>query len=264
MNRKQRRMFTASAAASLVLTVGPALVAPSGATASITTGVVAPSRASLLASSVALSRSAFRQTLRAARAELRTTCSSANSAYRLAVAPLHRQMSKQTAAAPTKSAARTIRESYGEAILLDKMELDRQLLQAQERYVTRVEQARVAYLRSVGADPTEVAHARARSAAHAASASYQVEVQRARSIHRTVTAPSRATLRAALSGAGSAGHTGTAARTEAHRTFRETTADPAAFFRATLGLAREEYRKALATAKSEYRAAATMVRLEPA
>ncbi len=162
MNRKQRRMFTASAAASLVLTVGPALVSPAGAAASGATGLLA--RASLLTSSVALSRSAFRQTLRAARTELRQARSSATAKYRSSVSPLHYAMHQELAQAPSKSTVRQLRESYGEATLTHTIECDRELSDAHQRYALRVEQARVAYLRAVGAQPTVVANARARTA----------------------------------------------------------------------------------------------------
>lgn len=259
MNRKQRRMFTASAAASLVLTVGPALVAPPGAAAGGIAGVIAPARASLLASSVALSRSAFRQTVRAARAELRQADSAATTKYRLAVSPVHRTMMEAVAAAPTESARRTIRQSYGEAILADRLELDQRLLEAHQDYVVRVEQARVSYLRSVGADPAAVAQTRARTAAHTATAAYQVAVLRARSIHRSVTAPSRATLRAALPRPELSADEAVLARTTAQRAFREAAADATAFFRASLGLASEEYRKSLAKARSDYGAAVSSV-----
>ncbi|MFZ2382640.1 MAG: hypothetical protein WAV88_02805 [Candidatus Nanopelagicales bacterium] len=263
MNRKQRRMFTASAAASLVLTVGPALVSPAGAAASGATGLLAPARASLLTSSVALSRSAFRQTLRAARTELRQARSSATAKYRSSVSPLHYAMHQELAQAPSKATVRQLRESYGEATLTHTIECDRELSDAHKRYALRVEQARVAYLRAVGAQPTVVANARARTATHAATATYQAAVQRARSIHRSVTAPSRATLRAALSRAGSVNDTGIA-RVEAQRSYREATADATAFFRASLGLAREEYRKELVGAKSDYRAATSVASVEAA
>ena len=54
------------------------------------------------------------------------------------------------------------------------------------------------------------------------------------------------------------------ARVEAQRSYREATADATAFFRASLGLAREEYRKELVGAKSDYRAATSVASVEAA
>jgi len=239
--------MTVGAAASLVLTVTPALVTPTTAPASqspigLQRAQTNPTRRGAVA--------AFRSRVRAAVASQRVAMRSANTAFRGTVGPHREAMLQAQSKASTRTERREARLRFGQAILPAKIALNAALDAARVEYIEAVEQARVDYLSMRGASRETIAHARFRQAVNHATAEYQAAVVKARDSHRANSAVARTTtllqVEDATVGAGRAG-VAEAVRNAIH--------DVTAVFRSQLSSARHTYQSKLALAKRSLNAA---------
>lgn len=230
--------MTVGAAASLVLTVTPALVAPTTATATQNPPSNHRSQASPTVKGAAL---AYRSRIRAAVAARDAATKRANRAFSEAVSPLRGAMLVAQASATSPSEVQAARVRYGQATLAAKVEFRAALEAARVDYVEAAEEARIMFLVARGASSDTVAHARFRQALNHATAEYQYAITSARDAHRVNGATARTT---ALLGASD-----DTLATPTPESLRYATADATAVFRSQLSSARHTYQSKLAVAK---------------
>lgn len=231
-HKPSRRVITAGAAASIVLTVSPALVAPSGAAAA----PAARASRSLPVSGVAVqasqtadkaaAKAAFQTSQRAARAALVNSVTAAHAAYAAAL-------------------------ESGTARWQARITLDASLATAHDIFLARAEAARVGYLQGAGASAEAIAATKYRQSVRNATAAYRRAVAAARAQFRLATADEQAALTREV--AASADH---AERSLAREKFRQAVYDDSETFRTLALAARMHYRSDLAAAKSALQAAA--------
>ena len=248
MNRTQTRILTSCAAASIVLTIGPGLIAPVGATAAQASNS-ANSRAIDRPAAKIVARAALRSALRAARTNLRKSQRTANSRFREAVAPDRATLQGAHTSSATIAERRLARIALGEATLPARISRNAELLAAHEAYAAAVEQARVDFVTAIEAKSSVIARITYRQAVHTATAAHQRAIQAARGTMRQLSAPARHTLRTALASA-----TTDEQRAEAWQAFRAATADSTGMFRVSLADAGTKHKTALAAAKAAFRA----------
>lgn len=167
------------AAASIVLTFSPGLVAANAAPA-----VVLRPPANLRPQTVPdddddTAESEFRTVIRAARHALSEARDAANKAFRVAVAPHRRALDAAVVAAESNSERRAARVQYGQAILPAKIERKTAMQAAKVGYIDAVEQARIDFLAARGAAHDVLASAKYRHAVNTSTAEYRADVMRA-------------------------------------------------------------------------------------
>lgn len=230
--------MTVGAAASLVLTVTPALVAPTTATASQNPP---SSHRSQVSSTVKGAVLAYRARMRAAVATRDAATQRANRVFSSAVGPHRAAMATAQAAAATRGDERAARVRYGQATLSAKVELRAALESARVDYVEAAEEARIVFLIARGASRDTIAHARFRQALNHATAEYQLAITSARDAYRVNGAAAR--TRTLLGAADDALPDPTT------ESLRYATQDVTAVFRSQLSSARHTYQGKLAVAK---------------
>lgn len=245
--RVNRRAMTVGAAASLVLTVTPALVAPTPATASqsplgLQRSQSTPTRQGAVA--------AFRVRLRAAVARRSFAMRKANADFRSTVGPHRAAMVRAQSVAGSRTDRREARVRFGQAVLPAKVALNAALEAARVEYIEAAEQARIDFLTVRGASGDTIAHARFRQAVNHATAEYQAAVVYARDSYRANSAVARTTT--LLFAEEPHGRARSQRPAEA---VRHAIHDVTAVFRSQLSSARHTYQSKLAVAKRSLNAA---------
>ncbi len=239
--RSNRRVVTVGAAASLVLTVAPALVSPAPASANTT----APgNHRSHVGSTHRGAVQAYRARLRAAVSARASAQRQADAAFRAAVAPHLRVLAEAEASARTKAEYRAARSAYGEAVLSAKITRAAAVQAASVEFIDGAEQARIDYLIERRSATHAVAAAKFRHAVNLATAEYQTAVDAARGTYKLSSAPARSAQRRAA--VGSVSSQGSIDASEA---FRLATVDVSAVFRSQIASARTTYKSKVAVAR---------------
>lgn len=236
-----RRALTAGAAASLVLSVAP--VVPSAA---VNPNDDKPQSVQRLnAQPTSNSRLRYRLAVRRAQEQLRRAQRSAGNSYAAALTELRRSLRERLATASTRSERRQVREEFGVSHLPLKLNLAEDLAIAHQRFVERMELARVTFLAEANAGGSVFADAQFRRALTAVTVEYQAEVRRERADFRMRVAQSRQDLRSRLSCADNEGELALA-----RQSCRTTVLDASGVLRLRLRNARDRYLTKRALVKS--------------
>ena len=151
IRRSNRRALKVGAAASIVLTFSPGLVAANAAPAVVLRPPANPDPQTVPDDDDDTAESEFRTVIRAARHALSEARDAANKAFRVAVAPHRRALDAAVVAAESNSERRAARVQYGQAILPAKIERKTAMQAAKVGYIDAVEQARIDFLAARGA-----------------------------------------------------------------------------------------------------------------
>lgn len=247
-----RRALTAGAAASLVLSVAP--VVPSAAVNPTDDKPQSVQR--LNTPRASNSRLRYRLAVRRAHEQLRREQSSATRKYAAALTELRRSFRERLTAASTKPERTHAREDFGVSHLPLKLTLAEDLATAQQRFVERMELARVTFLAESNAAGSVFAEAQFRRALTSVTVDYQTEVRRERADFRMQVAQSRQRLRSRLGGADNEGELALA-----HQACRTTVLDASGVLRLRLRNARDRYLTKRALVKSAAAATTSTVDL---
>jgi len=244
-----RRVFTASAAASLMLAGSPSLATPVPAGVIAPVSIVSPS----LLANRHLARRRFRSALRTARIALEKATSAAHQIFRTAISVHVVQRARALASSSARQVRRIAAVEYGDAVLPAKISRDEAMVRAHEVYVIAVETARVEFLMSSGAQADTVASVRYEHAVHIATATYRREVQHARHSMKADSREARLALKSAADAA-----TNDVRRASAQRAFENATTDSSDVFRVRVSSARTAFATHINLAKTSLKASMSM------
>lgn len=252
--RPNRRVMTAGAAASLMLTVAPGLVVAPTASASQSPAGTNRSHINPVHQGAA---TAYRARLRTASAARISALNSANATFSALVAPHRVALSRAVSTAPSRAPAQAARVRYGQDILAAKTAHRAAMESARTVYVETVEQARIDFLVARGAAGDTIRHAKYRQAVNSATAEYQAAIVAARDTHRTTSANARAASGSTVAVAdGPPVPVGQPKADRSRELHRNATQDVTGVFRSQLGSARHVYQAKLALAKGQLRSSA--------
>lgn len=245
--RANRRALKAGAAASIVLTFSPGLVAASSAPAATIRPPVNLRSQTVPVEDDESAKRDFRDQVRGAQRDRARAREQANEVFRRAVAPHRQALAEALEAAESKAQRRDARVQYGEAILAAKIARKTALQDARVTYIENVEQARIDFLKARNAHVHVIAAAGYRQALNVATAEYRAALATAQGVFKAESAPLRSLDRSDRSATGS---TDSGDKVRSKPVSRQyATADIAGVFRSQVSSARASYQSKVSLAR---------------